>query len=152
MSALRDEKSYTRMKAGLPDMTARGWEKAYPLRMEAKPAGVPDRYSVPLYACRYPERTQPRESGKRRTSHPTVRCVHVSIVLNGDCLKRNAAIAAIGALRYATLNTRHGNRAFIVVRDGSAAHMAKGGSQSLQYRKERCERHHEKSDSRIEKP
>ena len=84
--------------------------------MEAKLAGAPDKVSVWLYLCRYPERIQPRESGKWRTSHYRQHITLVSAVLNGDCSKTECRrYAAMGAMRKAALKIRQGNGAVIVV-------------------------------------
>ena len=83
--------------------------------MEAKLAGVPDKVSVWLYLCRYPERIQPREKWKMANVTYRQHITLVSAVLNGDCLKWSAADAAMGAMRKAALKIRQGNGAVIVV-------------------------------------
>jgi len=83
--------------------------------MEAKPAGAPDKGSVRIYLCGYPERIP--ATGKWKMANVTYRqhIKLISAVLNGDCLKRNAARAAMGAMRKAALKIRHGNGAVVVV-------------------------------------
>ena len=58
----------------------------------------------------------------------------------------------MNAMKKAVLNIRYGNTVPIVVCDGSAVHMAKGGSLTSIFIMERCVRHYEKSCMGIEKP
>ena len=59
----------------------------------------------------------------------------ISIVLNGDYLKRNAAAcAAMSAMRNAALNIHHGNRAPIVVRGRESRPQGEGEQFVFQYR------------------
>ena len=82
---MHEDESYTAC------LTARDWAKACPRRMEAKLAGAPDKVSVRLYLCRYPERIQPREKWKMANVTYRQHITLISTVLNGDCLKRSAA-------------------------------------------------------------
>ncbi len=84
--------------------------------MEAKPAGAPDKVSVRIYLCGYPERIP--ATGKWKMANVTYRqhITLISVVLNGDCSKTECRrYAAMGAMRKAALKIRQGNGAVIVV-------------------------------------
>lgn len=97
-------------------MAARGRaQETRSQRREAVLAGVPDRGSVRLCFCRYSEQTQPRESGKWQTPHPTTWNACLRRTKRG--LPKTEGLRAMSKLQCEALNIRHGNRVPVVVRE-----------------------------------
>ena len=52
-----------------------------------------------MYIYRIPKTNQPKDNGKRRTSHPKSEQAYVITVLKGDYLRQNANKLAISAMK-----------------------------------------------------
>ena len=102
--------------------------------MEAKPAGVSALAVCGFVSAGYRRQTKPQESGKRRKSHPTTRKAYFYSAKRGLPKTERRSFAAMGAMRNAALNIRHGNRVPIVVSGRESRLHGEGEQFVLQYK------------------
>ena len=81
--------------------------------------------------------TQPRDSGKRRTTHPKIQNAHFYRAKRGLPKAERRSFAAMSAMRNAALNIRHGNRAPVVVRGREDRPQGEGEQFVCQYKKKK---------------
>ncbi len=105
--------------------------------MKAKPAGalaVTVREHVTAICSR---QTQPRDSGKRRTTHPRIQNAHFYRAKRGLPKVERRSFAAMSAMRKVALNIRHGNRAPVVVRGRESRPQGEGEQFVSQYKRKK---------------
>ena len=102
--------------------------------MEAKLAGASALAVRGPISAGYRRQTKPQESGKRRKSHPTTRNAYLYSAKRGLPKTERREYAAMGAMRNAALNIRHGNRVPVVVRGRESRPHGEGEQFVLQYK------------------
>lgn len=80
---------------------------------------------------------QPRDSGKRRTTHPKIQNAHFYRAKRGLPKAERRPFAAMSAMRNAALNIRHGNRAPVVVRGRESRPQGEGEQFVSRYKKKK---------------
>ena len=105
--------------------------------MKAKLAGALAETVRAYVSVICPWQTQPRESGKRRTAHPTIQKAHFYRTKRGLPKAERRPYAAMSAMRKAALNIRYGNRAPVVVRGRESRPQGEGEQFVFQYTKKK---------------